>query len=313
MSVDMIRFEMVGEHRGSSQAVEREGFPMDVGRGFNAPFRDPQWLAKIALGGVWAVVPFTGFALAGYYLDYIRNVAWGQETPLPEWNQFGRYWVRGLLLSVAIGLYMLPAILILLIGLVPIIGLGAVGDSLGSDAGALLASGGICLISVVAIAYILAMSVFAAAAAINFALTESFGALFAIGEIRGRLQTRSGYFTAWLMGIVFSLAASTVSGFAGGLLAFIPFLGWIAAGFIGGAAGFLASLMAGNLFGQYATVAYGISAQAPGPPAYQPPAPPATYGQPAAPTAPVGYAPPPPPQLSPSAPPSAPPAPPEEQ
>ncbi|MFU8890492.1 MAG: DUF4013 domain-containing protein [Anaerosomatales bacterium] len=303
---------------------------MDVGRGLGAPFKDPAWVTKALLGGVWAVVPFTGFALTGYYLDYIRNTAHGKETPLPDWSLFGRFWVRGLLASIAILLYMLPAIAIITVGVLSfVVPVTMVTGSSSVDSGGgleALFAGGMCLVVMLAMVYMVAVWIFTAAALAHYAMHEEFGTAFAFGDIKRRLSTPgAGYATALVMSIVIAIVAGTVSSTVTTILLFIPVLGWIAGVFIGGAIGFVGSLMAAHLFGQYAARAYGLPGPLGAPESYSPPgavavppvpptppaappappAPPAAPGPPAAPAAPLApQAPEPPEAPAPPAPPA---------
>ncbi len=268
---------------------------MDIGRGIGAPFKDPSWITKALLGGVWAVIPFTGFALTGYYLDYLRNCAHGKETPLPEWSLFGRFWVRGLLASIALSIYMLPALVIAAIGLIPVVGL-AVTDPYAFERGfGTAASGGACLAFALAAVYAVAVWIFAAAALTHYAMHEQFGTFFAFAEIKRRLSTHdAGYFTALVMGFVILLGATLIGGFIGGVLSIIPILGTIASLFISGATGFVGALMAAHLFGQYAARAYDLPGLARAPvssahvdtPSVQPPPPQAPSATPAPPAPP---------------------------
>jgi hypothetical protein len=290
---------------------------MDIGRGVGAPFKDPAWITKSLLGGVWAVVPFTGFALTGYYLDYIRNTAHGKETPLPEWSLFSRFWVRGLLASIAILLYMLPAIVLILlavISLIPASMMTSYESSMDVYTGAeSLLAGGLCLAFGLAFLYMIAVWIFAAAAITHYAMHEEFGSAFAFGEIKRRLSTPgASYGTALLMSIVISIVASAVASTVTAVLFVIPVLGWIAGWFVSAAIGFLGMLMAAHLFGQYAARAYGLPGPAGAPATYTapptytpPPTMPASAPQPPAPVAPVPPAPPAAPEV-PAAPPTAP-------
>jgi len=269
---------------------------MDIGRGIGAPFKDPAWVTKALLGGVWAVVPFTGFALTGYYLDYIRNTAHGRETPLPEWSLFGRYWVRGLLASIALLVYMLPALVLLIAGIVSLIPV-SVSTSYGSDimdfGAESLMAGWFCLAIALAVIYMVLVWIFAAAALTHYAMHEEFGSAFAFGEIKRRLSTPgASYMTALLMSIVITIAASAVASTVTAVLFVIPVLGWIAGWFVSAAIGFLGSLMAAHLFGQYAARAYGLPGPAGAPASYvAPPSAPAPL-QPQAPPPPAAPEPP---------------------
>jgi hypothetical protein len=292
---------------------------MDIGRAFGIPFKDVKWFGKAAWAGLWMTLPFTGFALYGYTLDYIRNVANGYETPLPEWTgNFGRYWVRGLLVSIALGIYMLPATILMVIGYLPMLGaIVQAGSDPSSDAtSAMAALGGttICVTSVVAIIYIVAVSILSYAALTHYALSESFGAFFQFKEIIARLRTNSGYFTAWLMTNVIAIGVGFVAGILASILTAI-LIGSVLVPFVIGVCYFVGAAMAGHLFGQYAAKAYGlpglqpvaaVAYAAPGaPPApYTPPV--APYAPPAAPVAPAPAPPAPPAPPAVPAPPAAP-------
>jgi hypothetical protein len=283
---------------------------VDIQRAFKAPFADQKWFVKSLWAGLWAGLGVTAPAVAGYTLDYVRNIAYGYETPLPEWNrEFGRWWVRGFLVTIAAMIYMLPAFLLLAIGFVPMIGAVAASEGYGSDVGgamAMLGGGALCLTSFVAVVYVIGVSVFFYAAYVNYALSEDFGSMFRVKEIMARLRTDgAGYFSAWGMSIVISIGAGTVGGMIGSILGATVVLAPLA-GFVGGAVGFLAGLMTAHLFGQYAAKAYALPGLPPAPvapvgytaAAY--PAPPAP-GAPYAPPAPAQY-----PQTAPPAPPASP-------
>ncbi|MDF1542537.1 MAG: DUF4013 domain-containing protein, partial [Anaerosomatales bacterium] len=200
----------------------------------------------------------------------------GKETPLPDWSLFGRFWVRGLLASIAILLYMLPAIAIVTVGALSfVVPMRVVtGSGSGDWGGGLeaLFAGGMCLVVMLAMVYMVAVWIFTAAALAHYAMHEEFGTAFAFGDIKRRLSTPgAGYATALVMSIVIAIVAGTVSSTVTTILLFIPVLGWIAGVFIGGAIGFVGSLMAAHLFGQYAARAYGLPGPLGAPESYSPP------------------------------------------
>jgi hypothetical protein len=288
---------------------------MEVGRAFGVPFKDVRWFSKAAWAGLWTALLVTIPAVTGYSLDYIRNVANGYETPLPEWTgQFGRYWVRGFLLSVALFIYFIPAWILLFIGYLPVIGMSAVANSQDAiNAAAGLGGTTVCITSVLAIIYIIVVSIFSQAAVTHFALHEEFSSLFQVKEIIARLRTNSGYFTAWIMSLVIYAGIGVVAGAIGSILGLI-IIGLPFAGFAGGVIGFVGLVMTSHLYGQYAAKAYGLPGLAPMMVAYAAPQPYAPPQSPQyAPPAPPQYAPPAPPayQPPPSPPAYAPPAPPQ--
>ena len=67
------------------------------------------------LGGVGVVVtlvPIVNFASYGYMVQLLKNVRDGQEDPLPEWDDFGKFFVDGLKFLVGYLVYIIPLILL---------------------------------------------------------------------------------------------------------------------------------------------------------------------------------------------------------
>ncbi len=244
---------------------------IDFGRAFKAPFDDPDWVKKTLLGLVWGILLVTSPALVGAMVEYIRSVAHGNER-LPEWDAFGDKWVRGFMVLLAGILYFLPVWVLALAFFVPVV---LASGSNNSDALAAAASGGLCLFGLLAIIYALAVGAVFYSAVVDYAITGEFGAFFRVGDNIARIRANPGYWTAWLIAILASFAASVVAGA-------IPVLG----GLISFGLTYLAYMVGGNAFGQWAAVAYnGRGPMAPSAPGmYAPPAPPA-YRPPPAPPA----------------------------
>jgi hypothetical protein len=73
----------------------------DIRRAFDAPFEDPDWATKIAIGTglLWLgiVIPFIpGLAYQGYLVRYMRPLLRGEAPTLPEWGKWGEALVDGL-------------------------------------------------------------------------------------------------------------------------------------------------------------------------------------------------------------------------
>ena len=93
---------------------------MDWGSAFQFQFKDKDWLKKILIGGVMFIIPIFGWlVILGYAVETAKNVKNGQDTPLPEWEDWGGRFMTGLLAFVTIFIYAIPGILI---GLIPCIG-----------------------------------------------------------------------------------------------------------------------------------------------------------------------------------------------
>jgi hypothetical protein len=85
---------------------------MDIGSSFTYMFEDESWIKKILIGGIVSLVPIVNFAALGYVVEVIRNVRDGRPTPLPEWDDFGQYFMNGLWLAIIGLVYSIPFLLL---------------------------------------------------------------------------------------------------------------------------------------------------------------------------------------------------------
>ncbi len=93
---------------------------MDVGRSISYVFQDPQWLKKIVIGGLLSIIPIFGtFVTIGYWIRVAQGVANGYELPLPEWDDFGGDFIRGLKAFVALIVWAIPLIILFTCGAIP--------------------------------------------------------------------------------------------------------------------------------------------------------------------------------------------------
>lgn len=194
---------------------------MDIGLAVRYVFDDENWVAKIGIGAIVTIlaifiipIPF----LIGWGIAVTRNVSDGIESPLPEWQDWGKLFNDGLKVLVAQFVYTLPVWL-----LSCFVTLGAIGISSGDDA--LAAIGGIslflvsCLIVLVAIA----LAFLSPAIIIQYVRNgDDFAACFRFGEVFGIARQNFGdilvtFLVAWVAGLVVGLAAV------------VPILGWLVA------------------------------------------------------------------------------------
>ena len=89
---------------------------MDIGKSFSYVFDDEDWVKKVAIGGVISIIPIVNFIAVGYSLRALKNVAEGKERPLPEWDEWGDDWVKGLMVTLAGFIYAIPLIALSIIG-----------------------------------------------------------------------------------------------------------------------------------------------------------------------------------------------------
>jgi hypothetical protein len=74
-------------------------------------FEDKKWAGKIFLGAIFNLlsliligIPF----VLGYLLELAKNSSQGKEIPLPEWDNLGDKFVRGLVYVIIIIIYSIP-------------------------------------------------------------------------------------------------------------------------------------------------------------------------------------------------------------
>lgn len=213
---------------------------MDVGSSFTYMFQDRDWLKKILIGGVITLIPIVNFAALGYMVQVVRNVRDGQELPLPEWDQFGEYFVGGLYLFLVYLVYALPVIVLACLQVAGSVTLG-ISDSSGSSAQdlvSLYAIASTCLSCLMGL-WGLFLGVISPALFVRFAETGSFGATLGPG---GWLNVIRAHLGNYLIVMLLSWL----------VLSFLAPLGTIACvvGII--FTQFWAYLVSGHLFGQLA-------------------------------------------------------------
>lgn len=196
---------------------------MDFARAFRFPFGDTNWVSKLLIGTLVSLVPILNFAAYGYAADVTRDVANGRETPLPEWNNFGTTWVRGLKIVAIQFLYSLPLYVLLCPLYIAVIASTANSPD-GEPSGAALGLLGCGGLLIVLLGIALAPIIMAASA--RFSVSDRFG-----DALPGpTLAMMRGNWRPWIMAILYlvaaSLAVGLVSACSFGLLA-IPLVFYI--------------------------------------------------------------------------------------
>ncbi|MCU0502744.1 MAG: DUF4013 domain-containing protein [Anaerolineae bacterium] len=161
---------------------------MDFGKAFTFMFDDPNWLRKLGIGtlvgllGIMLMPILIGviplIMVTGYCLDALRNVAEGREFPMPEWNEWGNFLIRGLKLIAAFFVWSLP---LLLVG-IPL-GLGAALAGNQSDAGPAIGALLMMCASCLTFLWGLFLLLISPAIYIRLAVTGRLGAAFEIGKL----------------------------------------------------------------------------------------------------------------------------------
>jgi hypothetical protein len=233
---------------------------VDIGKSFSFQFEDKQWLSKLGLGAVIAMVPFLNFAWTGYMVEIIRNVMNGESQPLPNWDDIGKKFMDGVMLTVAGLVYALPMLIVICLPLgfmvVPAI-LSSNGDMQGV-ANALFSAGSIlftCLLCVFMI-YGLALSVVYPAILVVFARKGTLASCFKFREVFDLIsKNMTPFLTAWGVSVVASFAVSLAVGVVQGVLNFIPCIGQIAAFVLTIGIVIYTSSIYAHLFGQFGRMA----------------------------------------------------------
>jgi len=190
----------------------KEAF-MDIGKSFTYVFDDKDWVKKVAIGGVVNIVPILSFVNTGYMLRTLKRVSEGNAQPLPEWDDWGGDFVRGLVGSfLAPLIYSLPAILLSILYAIVV----AIADASGSSEGVVTLCSTLltCLTSLWGILMVLWLP----AGLIQYAMSGEFGAFFRFGELWAFIRENlSNYIVAILLIIVASLVASLAGGILCGI------------------------------------------------------------------------------------------------
>ena len=162
---------------------------MDIGKSFTFVFDDEDWIKQFLIGCLIAAVPIVNFACLGYVAQLIRNVRDGYEHPLPQWENFGEYFVDGLKLVVGMFVYFIPAFLLLCVFSVVMIGLEEMGG--GEDLVFILA---MCANCGMILLFIFPALLFPALFA-QFAQTGEISSMFKFSEITSLIsQNLTNYF-----------------------------------------------------------------------------------------------------------------------
>jgi hypothetical protein len=189
---------------------------VDFGRSFTYVSEDPEWVKKVLIGGVFALlsavlvgVPF----VLGYFGRTLRNVAEGAPRPLPEWDDLGGLFNEGLRLTLVYLAYALGfAVVLLAIGAAFIGPAMLLGNSRhGEQVLGLL--GGLGMLAFYAVAFLggLALGVYLPAALARAALRASAGAGFQPAATVRFIQANLGNY---LLSLVIYLVAGFVAQFA---------------------------------------------------------------------------------------------------
>ena len=177
---------------------------LDIGKSFTYMFKDESWIMKIVIGGILLLIPIVNFMALGYMLEALKKTADGMDLPLPEWDDFGGKFMKGLMLFVIGLVYTIPIWVILCV----VSGLTAVSgdnDTLATLA-ALVSTCGSCLYLIWMIVVWLVMP----ASWIRYAVTGEFMSAFQFGELFSFIKANVANY---IVAIILAGVAGFVAGF----------------------------------------------------------------------------------------------------
>jgi len=179
---------------------------LDIGRSFTYMFEDESWIMKIVIGGILLVIPIVNFMALGYMLEALKRSADGMDIPLPEWDDFGGKFMKGLMVFVIGLVYTIPIWLVAcVIWALMFVAGAADSDTLMSLVG-LLSTCATCLYLIWMIVVWLIMP----AAWIRYAVTEEFMSAFQFGELFSFI---SANVANYIVAIILAGVAGFIAGF----------------------------------------------------------------------------------------------------
>ncbi len=234
---------------------------MDIGKSFSFQFEDRQWISKLGLGAVIAIVPILNFAWSGYMVGIMRNVANNISEPLPQWDDLEKKFSEGLILFAAGLVYALPMLIVICLPLsfFVVSGILSGSNNLQNIGQAVATAGGLlfyCLMCVFLI-YALILSVIYPAILVIFSREGTFASCFNFREVIDLVsKNASSFFTAWIINLLGGLGVGLIVGIINAIIGWIPCLGWIVALALGLSSGIYIATIYAHLFGQFGAIAF---------------------------------------------------------
>lgn len=211
---------------------------MDIVEELKFPSTNKDWLQKVLIGGILNIIPIVDFISWGYNLKVMREAIEG-KSQMPEWREWGNFFIRGLSAFIISLVYLIIPIIILLVSIGGIILANFSGAFSGDKHwgfGAIAGAIGGFLIGLV---LMLIFGFFIPMALSMYVKEDNIGAAFRIGEVLSRIKSVFGdYLTVYIVLIILSIIL--------GLFSAIPILGILIL-IIGG---FYIEVVVANMFGK---------------------------------------------------------------
>ena len=190
---------------------------MDIVEEIKFPTKDSDWIKKVLIGGILGLIPIINFIVYGYYLKVIKG-AFEEKSTMPEWEDWGDLFIKGLIVLIISIVYMIIPIIVMLASAGGMMFAALSGDPTAAVGGLGAAIGGLLLGSILILifGFVLPMGV------VMYAKEDSIGAAFRIKEVLSRIKSVFGdYITTYIVLIVLIFVLSFIGS--------IPIIGWLIA------------------------------------------------------------------------------------
>ncbi|MEW6510607.1 MAG: DUF4013 domain-containing protein [Bacteroidota bacterium] len=188
----------------------------DLGKAFSSPFKDPAWIAKFLIAGIFIVLCLIGIGIpiiVGYLIQVTQRVMRREERPLPDWKDVGIKFVIGFKYCLVYIVYLLPVFVLL----IPIIGLAVASElSDAPDVVGIFATVYLFAFTLLIIPYSLMLTALTPIIAYRFAERERIGDALDVGKVLRDFRRN------WQNTLVVALIAVGIESFASiGIVVFI--------------------------------------------------------------------------------------------
>jgi len=214
---------------------------MDIGKAFTYMFEEDKWVEKLLIGGLLMLVPIVNFFAIGYALRALKNISEGKHPILPEWDDWGDDWVKGLISSFVVPfIYSLPLMLAAIPFIIVLSATASVGTQYGYGGNYQTSTGlaTVCrlMFSCLAALWGLLIGIVYPAGTVKYAREGQFANYFQFRELfRFIKDNLADYIVAILISIVASIVAGIVGGIACGIgIAFTSFWSCLVMAFLFG-------------------------------------------------------------------------------
>lgn len=206
---------------------------MDIIENVKFPSTDVGWIKKILIGGILLIIPIINLIIGGYYIKTLRGSIEGKPG-LPEWDDWGDLFIKGLMVAIIGFIYMLIPLIVLFVSIGGALTAAiSSGDFSAASISAIVGGSlfSVVLMLIVCLVLPMALSI--------YAKEDSIGAAFRIGEILSRIKSVPGDYIITII-VLYALL------FIVNLVAAIPIIGWVIIIF----ANFYIALVASKMFGE---------------------------------------------------------------